>query len=52
MCTAADLVIWVFVDMEKSRALAIAFSIEQGGLNAEMRVQQALTPNGDGAQDY
>ncbi|CAD6583982.1 MAG: hypothetical protein TREMPRED_003707 [Tremellales sp. Tagirdzhanova-0007] len=50
LCTAAALVIWVFVDMEKGRAQAIAFSIEQRGLTAEVRVQQAITPSGDGPQ--
>lgn len=50
LCTAAALVIWIFVDMERGRAQAIGFSIEQRGLTAEVRVQQAINPKG-GAVD-
>ena len=46
LCFSAALVIWVFVDMEKGRAQAVAFSIEQRGLTAEIRVAQAMAAGG------
>lgn len=40
-CLAACFVIWFFVDVKKGRAQAIAFSIEERGLTAEVRPDQA-----------
>ena len=42
LCSAAALVIWIFVDMEKGRAQAIAYSIEQRGMTAEIRAEQVI----------
>ncbi|ORY22173.1 autophagy-related protein 22-like protein [Naematelia encephala] len=39
-CLLAATVIWFFVDVRKGRAQAIAFSIEERGLNGEVRVEQ------------
>lgn len=40
-CLAACFVIWFFVDVKKGRAQAIAFSIEERGVTAEVRRDQA-----------
>ncbi|ORY20995.1 MFS general substrate transporter [Naematelia encephala] len=47
LCTCAALVIWVFVDMEKGRAQAVAFSIEQRGLSSDVRATQVTTVIGE-----
>jgi hypothetical protein len=49
LCVAAALVIWFGVDMEKGRAQAIAFSIEQRGLTAETRKAQIVALEGETA---
>jgi hypothetical protein len=49
LCAAAALVIWFFVDMEKGRAQAIAFSIQQRGLSAEVRQEQVANVIGEQA---
>ncbi|KAH8892866.1 hypothetical protein GQ53DRAFT_718477 [Thozetella sp. PMI_491] len=41
ICLCAALTIWFFVDMEKGRAMAVAFSIEERGLTSEVRTVQA-----------
>ena len=43
LSAAAALVIWFFVDMEKGRAQAIAFSIQQRGMSADIREEQVTS---------
>jgi hypothetical protein len=45
-CVAACIVIWFFVDVKKGRAQAIAFSIEERGLTAEIRTDQVEAVKG------
>jgi hypothetical protein len=49
LCVAAALVITFFVDMDKGRAQAVAFSIEQRGLTAEIRAEQVTSVVGPDA---
>jgi hypothetical protein len=47
-CVLACLVIWLFVDMKKGRAQAVAFSIQERGLTSEVRSDQVEAVKGDG----
>lgn len=44
LCLLAALVITFFVNVDKGRAQAIAFSIEQRGLTGDVRAEQADVP--------
>ncbi len=48
LCFAAALVITLFVDMDKGRAQAVQFSIDQRGLTAEVRAEQTIMAGGSG----
>jgi hypothetical protein len=47
-CVFACLIIWFFVDVKKGRAQAIAYSIQERGLTAEVRTDQVDAVKGDG----
>ena len=49
LCFCAAAVIWIFVDMEKGRAQAIAFSIQQRGMLSSVREEQVTNVIGAGA---
>jgi hypothetical protein len=47
-CVFACVIIWFFVDVKKGRAQAIAYSIQERGLTAEVRTDQVDAVKGDG----
>ena len=47
-CVFACIIIWFFVDVKKGRAQAVAFSIQERGLTAEVRNDQVDAVKGDG----
>jgi len=50
-CVLACIIIWFFVDVKKGRAQAVAFSIQERGLTAEVRKDQVDAVKGDGERN-